>query len=439
MQDLAKPAATRYKLVGRERGRARGRTGAMPFILSQFIEASRWLGALVVLAVHTSNLFVNIADIMSAPHGQLVYVWWFYSAFELGHQAVLAFFVMSGYLVGGAVLAHIRKNQYFLREYFIHRVSRIYLVVGPAVALTLVLDSLGRWLFASSGVYQWPLFDGHFSPVLFLASFLNLQGIAFDYFGTNGPLWSLACEFWYYVTFPLLLLPFARNYPLPMRVFGFLLGAALLLGLSTPPSWFKFGYILWAGGAFATLIERPIIRSRWRALLLYAAVVVVIRLVVRGHLLETHPWMADAADLLASGLFVIVLLAFRYGPQEGFALLRPKFHKTLADFSFSLYSIHMPILIFVRAAVGSTLGNEWATQLATAENYAVAFSAMGIAIISGYFFSRVTEAKTGAARRKLRALLDKWAPLPAPPVPAQQPVQAQQPAQAQQSRQRIEA
>ncbi|MFO1126607.1 MAG: acyltransferase family protein [Methylocystis sp.] len=109
----------------------------MPFILSQFIEASRWLGALVVLAVHTSNLFINIADIMSAPHAPLVYVWWFYAAFELGHQAVLAFFVMSGYLVGGAVLAHLRKNQGFLREYFIHRVSRIYLVVGPAVLLTL--------------------------------------------------------------------------------------------------------------------------------------------------------------------------------------------------------------------------------------------------------------------------------------------------------------
>jgi peptidoglycan/LPS O-acetylase OafA/YrhL len=409
----------------------------MPFILSQFIEASRWLGALVVLAVHTSNLFINNADIMSAPHAPLAYVWWFYATFELGHQAVLAFFVMSGYLVGGAVLAHLRKNQNFLREYFIHRVSRIYLVVGPAVVLTLVLDSLGGWLFASSGVYDWPLFKGHFSALLFLTSFLNLQGIGFDYFGTNGPLWSLACEFWYYVTFPLLLLPFARNYPLALRLLGFALGAALLAAISTPPSWFKFGYILWAGGAFATLIPRPIISSRWAALLLYAAVVVIIRLVVRGHLVEEHPWAADAADLLGSALFIIVLLAFRYGPSEGFSLLRFKFHKTLADFSFSLYSIHMPILIFARAAVGGTLGNDWATQLATPQNYAVAFSVMGVAIVAGYFFSRVTEAKTGAARRKLRALVDRWGPAPA--APAAQPVPEQQPVAAQPPRQRIEA
>ncbi|TLG77653.1 acyltransferase [Methylocystis sp. B8] len=404
----------------------------MPFILSQFLEASRWLGALLVLAVHTSNLFINIADIMSAPHAPLAYAWWFYAAFELGHQAVVAFFVMSGYLVGGAVLAHLRKNQDFLREYFIHRISRIYLVVPAAVTVTLVLDTLGRSMFANSGVYDWPFFKGHFSMLLFFTSLLNLQGIAFDYFGTNGPLWSLACEFWYYVTFPLLLLPFARNYPLAMRWGGFALGVALVQALSTPPSWFTFGFILWAAGAFATLIPRPPIQSRWRALLLYAIVVAIIRLVVRGSIVQAHPWLMNAADLVGAGLFLVVMLAFRYGPSEGFSLLRPKFHKTLADFSFSLYSIHMPILIFARAAVSSLMGEDWATQLATPGNYAVGFSVMGIAIVSGYLFSRVTEAKTGAARRKLRALLDKWW-APTPPVPAPQPVPAQQ------ARQRIEA
>lgn len=383
----------------------------MPFILSQFIEACRWLGALVVLAVHTNNMFVNLADIMTAPHAPLVYAWWFYAAFELGHQAVLAFFVMSGYLVGGAVLAHMRKSQDFLRDYFIHRVSRIYLVVGPAVALTFVLDSIGRAAFADSGVYDWSVFKGHFSATLFFASLVNLQGIAFDYFGTNGPLWSLACEFWYYVTFPLLLLPFARNYPLAFRYGGFALGVALFTALSIPPSWFKFGYILWATGAFATLLPGPIIKSRWRALALYAIVVVLIRLLVRGPVLIAHPWLADAADLFASALFIIVLLAFRFGPHEGFSLLRPKFHKTLADFSFSLYSIHMPILILTRAAVGSAFGRDWATQLATPQHYVVAFSVMAVTIVAGYFFSRVTEAKTGAARRKLRALLDRIAPI----------------------------
>ncbi|MCC3246328.1 acyltransferase [Methylocystis sp. WRRC1] len=388
----------------------------MPFILSQFIEAARWIGALVVLAVHTNNMYINLADIMTAPHAPPVYAWWFFAAFELGHQAVLGFFVMSGYLVGGAVVSHILKRQDFLREYFIHRVTRIYLVLVPAVIFTLMLDQIGRRAFADSGVYEWPMFDGHFSATLFFASLVNLQSIAFDYFGTNGPLWSLACEFWYYVTFPLLLLPLARNYSPALRFGGFALGLALLVALSIPPSFFKFGYILWAAGAFATLLPRPIIRSRWLALALYAVVVILIRFLVRGPNLLAWPRLMDISDFVASMLFIVVLVSFRFGPHEGFSLLRPKLHKTLADFSFSLYSIHLPMLIFMRAMVGHVFGRDWATQLATPQNYAAAFAAMAVTIVSGYGFSRLTEARTGAARRALRSLLDRIAPAAARPA-----------------------
>ena len=382
----------------------------MPYVMSQLIEALRWMGALAVLAVHTTNMFVNLADVMSAPHAAPVYVWWFFTAYELGHQAVLAFFVMSGYLVGGAVLAHIRKGQDFLREYFIHRIVRIYLVIPPALVLTFVVDGLGRLLFSDTGVYDWAVFKGHFSFTLFLTSLASLQGILFDYFGTNGPLWSLACEFWYYVTFPLLLLPFARNYPLVARVGGFALGAVIALVLATPPSWFKFGYILWVMGAAATLAPRAIVSSRRATLAIYAVAVVIIRLTIRGPLLHEHPWLADAADLLGSALFINVLLAFRFGPHEGFDLLRPKFHKTLADFSFSLYSIHMPILIFARAATSWFMGEAWAAQIATPPHYALACTVMAAVIVCAYAFSRGTEAKTGPARRALRAVFDRIAP-----------------------------
>jgi peptidoglycan/LPS O-acetylase OafA/YrhL len=382
----------------------------MSFLLSQLIEASRWLGALVVLWLHANNIFVNQADIMSAPHAPPVYAWWFFSAFELGHQAVLGFFVMSGWLVGGAVLAAIRGGQDFLRDYFIHRFSRIYLVLIPALFLTLALDLLGGRLFSASGVYDWPMFVDHWSPTLFFATFVNLQSIGFAVFGTNGPLWSLACEFWYYVTFPLLLLPWARRYAAPLRFGGFALGVALFVALSTPPSFFKFGYLVWAMGAFATLATRPLVRSRWLALGLYALVVILIRLLVRGPNLAAHPWLAPVSDFVGSALFVVVLLSFRHGAHEGFGLLRLKLHKTLADFSFSLYSIHLPILILVRAGVGAILGRDFATRLATPANYGVCFAAMAAAVVAAYGFSRVTETKTGAARRALRRLLEKAAP-----------------------------
>lgn len=379
----------------------------MPFLLSQLIEAARWLGALIVLAHHVTNMFVSQADIFSAPHAPPVYVWWFFTPFSLAHQAVVGFFVISGWLVGGAVLAHIRKGRLFMREYFIHRVTRIYLVLVPAVALTAALDQFGRVAFAASGAYDGPAFKGHFDWAYLGGTLLSLQGIWFRYFGTNGLLWSLACEFWYYVTFPLLLAPFARQYPAAMRWGGFALGAAIFLFLSTPQSWFGIGYVLWAVGAFGTFAPRPLITSRWLALAIYAAAVVAIRLLVRGPLLEAHPGLFQVTDLLAAASFVNVLLAFRDGPHEGFSLLQRKFHKPLADFSFSLYSIHMPLVVLALGAVGAAMGGGWAKELATPTHYGVAMGVMAATIAAAYGFSRLTEANTGAVRRALRARLDR--------------------------------
>lgn len=391
----------------------------MPLILSQFIDACRWVGALLVLAVHSTNMFVNLADIMSAPHSPGVYAWWFFVSFELGHQAVVGFFAISGYLVGGAVLAHLRKGQPFLREYLIHRFARIYVVLVPAIVLTLIVDSIGRAAFASEGVYDWPVFKDHFRPALFVTTLLNQTAIYFDFFGTNGPLWSLACEFWYYITFPLLLLPVARMYSLRVRAIGFAIGFALLIALSIPASWFKFGYLLWALGAFATLAPRPLIRSRWLSLAIYVGLVVPIRLLVRGPNLEAMPFLQDVADLISAVAFLNLAVSLRFGPRDGWVLFRPRLHKHLADFSFSLYCIHMPLLILARAGADRLYGKGWARELATPEHWTVMTAVMTVAILMGFAFSRLTEAHTGAARRALRGALQAFngAAAESPPTP----------------------
>ena len=381
----------------------------MPFLLSQVIDACRLVGSLLVLAVHATNMFASIADIMKAPHAPPVYAWWFVVSFELGHQAVVGFFVMSGYLVGGAVLAGIKKRKDFLREYFVHRFARIYIVLVPALGATFLLDTLGRALFSETGVYDWPVFQGHFTAALLPANLLNLQGILADFYGTNGPLWSLACEFWYYITFPLLLLPFAGTYPRLLRLSGFALGLSLcVIFAQAVGSWFRFGYLLWAMGAFATLAPRPLMRSRRLALGLYAAVVIPIRLLVRGPLLAAYPWLQDAADLTTAAFFVNFMVTLRFASQDGWALFRPKLHKELADFSFSLYSVHMPALILARAATAQVMGADWPLQLATPLHWSVMFVVMAVVVAFGYAFSRFTEAHTGAARRVLRETLARF-------------------------------
>jgi peptidoglycan/LPS O-acetylase OafA/YrhL len=380
----------------------------MPFLLSQMIEAYRWIGALIVIATHATNTFLNLGDIMTAPHAPLVYCWWFLASFSLGHPLVLGFFVLSGYLVGGAVLASLRKGKDFLREYFIHRFARIYIVTIPTLLVTFVLDSFGRSL-PNPTFYEIPAFQGHFTLPVFLANVVNVQEILAPTFGTNGPLWSLACEFWYYICFPLLLLPLARNYSALLRWSGFALGAAICLYLAMASAWFRFGFLLWVMGALATLPRRPLIDSRWASLAIYCATLAVIRLAIRGPLVENHPWVQDVSDIVASLVLCNLLLTVRWSPLTGWDWLRPRFHHTFADFSFSIYSIHMPILIFYRALADSLMGAAWTQQLATPAHWSLLFAVIGSIILISYGFSRMTEAHTGAARRYLSASLPRFA------------------------------
>ena len=379
----------------------------MPFLLSQMIEAYRWIGALIVISVHATNTFLNLGDIMTAPHAPPVYAWWFVANFALGHEMVLGFFVLSGYLVGGSVLASIRKRKDFLREYFIHRFARIYIVTVPTLILTLALDGTGRSL-PDASFYDLPVFQGHSTPAIFLGNILNFQEILVPPFGTNSPLWSLACEFWYYICFPLLALPLATTYSKPLRYLGFALGVAIFLYLGLSSAWFRFGFLLWVIGALASVPVRPLIASRWASLALYVATLVLFRFLVRGPVLDAHPWLQDIADLIAALLLSNLLLTVRHASTEGWNWLRPKFHHDFANFSFSIYSIHMPILVLSRALVDSTLGPSYALQPATPANWVILFSVLGIVLLASYYFSRVTEAHTGAARRSLSASLPRF-------------------------------
>jgi peptidoglycan/LPS O-acetylase OafA/YrhL len=377
----------------------------MPLLLSQLIEAFRWMGSLAVVGLHATNLFLNQADIMSASHATPVYLWWFLTGFESGHQAVVGFFVLSGYLVGGAVLSRMRQPKPFLKDYYLHRFTRVYVVLIPTLLLTLLLDFFGRRLFASSEIYSGAMFEGHFTSSLLFASLLNLQGIYFQFFGTNGPLWSLACEFWYYITFPLLLIFFAKNYSMQFRTVGFIVGFLLFIFLLVPESWFGFGFVLWGMGAFATLAPRGLLRSRLFSLMLLVSVLILIRLLVRGSAVEAHPLISRGADLLAASTFVNLLLAFRDGPNEGFQILKSDWHRILADFSFSLYAVHMPLLIFMRAAADQFFGAHWVLQLAEFQHYVLAMSVIGLTILSAFLFSRVSEARTAQLRSRLREIV----------------------------------
>lgn len=368
----------------------------MSTALSHFLDVARWLAAFAVMIGHSA--FVGLPDIMTAPHGPLVYVWWFVTSFW--HQAVVVFFVMSGLLVGGKALRLASRAEPFLRDYFIDRFSRIYIVFAPALALSVLVDATGRGLFAGAGVYEWPAWDGAFAPSHVLGALLQLQNIWTGHVGTNRPLWSLACEFWYYLLFPLLLAP--RGYPLPARVAGLVCGLCLTIFLSIPQGFFLFGFGIWTLGALIALAPRPLIASKWLSLAIFAATATTIRLAVRGPILTAHPYLQYCADAATAVTFANLLLTLRFSRDDGFSFCRLSLHQRLSSCSYSLYAIHTPIVIFLLAASNVLFGKGWLESTPTPMHWIVQFALVAVLVAVAFGFARVTEAKTAALRRALR-------------------------------------
>jgi peptidoglycan/LPS O-acetylase OafA/YrhL len=172
-----------------------------------WLDVIRGLSAVAVCAGHLrAMMFVDYAELKAPSLLHKI----FYAMTGLGHQAVMVFFVLSGFFVGGSVL---RKGPNFeWIDYAIARLSRLWIVLIPALIVTFVIDrfisSIAPDVLAGSYYSIWssgPFISKDHSTTLltFLGNVFFLQNILTPVFGTNTPLWSLANEFWYYVIFPL--------------------------------------------------------------------------------------------------------------------------------------------------------------------------------------------------------------------------------------------
>jgi peptidoglycan/LPS O-acetylase OafA/YrhL len=71
---------------------------------SAVLDVIRWIAALAVVLTHLNDqMFLSLQETPAASHTLAFMMWKFVSA--SGNEAVIVFFVISGYLVGGAALA----------------------------------------------------------------------------------------------------------------------------------------------------------------------------------------------------------------------------------------------------------------------------------------------------------------------------------------------
>ncbi|MCC0001755.1 MAG: acyltransferase [Methylobacteriaceae bacterium] len=373
--------------------------------VSRFIDVARWIAALAVLFTHVeANSLVRLAEMPAGSRGILAYAAWLLYGFA--HQAVVVFFVLSGFLVGGGALKAARAGRPFLATYLIDRTTRIYVVLLPVLALTALIDAAGRTLFADTNVYALPEFANRSGALEFWANVFNLQDTFFRYFGTNSALWTLAHEFWYYVAFALLIMPFASAYSPRARACGFAAGLAITVSMSWTLSYHLFGFALWGLGVVAARLSKPLVARRALALALFLAASIGLRLFVRYSLIEIW-WIGGIADAVIALLFANLLLTLRFDPKPIWRWCEAPAHRALSDFSYSLYALHMPVVVFLCAAAQHFLGFGFRSAPTSAAHWLVFLTILFTAVGVTWGFSRLTEARTDIVRRFARNLFDK--------------------------------
>ncbi|WP_058301147.1 acyltransferase family protein [Gorillibacterium timonense] len=371
---------------------------------SAYLDSIRFGSAVLVVMEHLgSRLFVGYGEVeRPGPVVQLLYL-----LHLLGGPAVIVFFVLSGLFISRSVLHAFLFNRWSWKAYLINRFSRLYVVLIPALLLTFAADHI------ASRFYSYPGYTSRLAELKdFVGNLLFLQANRVSSYGSNGPLWSLAYEFWYYLLFPLVLLALLRTTRAIRRVGVIILAAGIMLFVGNRVSLY---FVIWLlGTALLVLPGGQRDRSKTFAWLtggLLGAAMLMRPLVQTGRLFPGHgSGLLFLVDVAIGLSFAGVISFLIHGRRRIGSLERReeagnhepgKFEKTakkLAGFTFTLYLVHYPIINLVyhwRAAHGF---RGLQPGLGT-----VALELLLIAALCGaaYLISLVTEAKTDKIRSVL--------------------------------------
>lgn len=313
------------------------------------------------------------------------------------HQAVIVFFLISGWLVGGSLLNKLGQPR-ALRSYAIDRVTRLWTVLVPTLFMMLGIGLvIGAVIPEPAG---FGAAAGNYSASTFFGNLLGMQTILVDQFGGNYPLWSLANETWYYIQFPLLVLIFTGHGMLQQSA------CALLLALTVAflPLAMTMYFGIWLlGAAFSRIRVESSVVSRMLLLVVAVGLSVYYRIYGLNDDIVPESFVQD----LICTLPVVIFLAALYKPVDPQSAILPKlgaFAKWLSEFSFTLYVLHVPMIDLMQH-IGLTQFGRQKLVPGNSADFAIYFGMLAILVASAYLSYLVFERNTYRVRRVVKKLL----------------------------------
>ncbi len=344
----------------------------IPKHFSVYLDLLRFGAAMMVLLFHIKNLQMGPESLLKLIPSR-------------GHDFVILFFVLSGYVISATVD---RKRNQSLRDYSLDRMARIYSVAIPALILSTVLIIADQASFIE------------FIKIVCSFFFLSEAGLMQMTPYLNEPYWSLCYEVMYYIGFGCFMFLEGKKRIFFLILFILVAGPKVLLLL---PCWLL--------GVFIYHKRDSIVLKPAQALII--ALVIPIALSFVLHILNfdknttefLKPLLGDYYERLSFSngflidyaraiIIAIHLYAMRFVVIHWSKLLETLITKA-ASMSFTLYLMHIPFVFLMY------------NNIAPENRGLLVFliCAIGIPILC-YLISLFTEAR----RPQLRTLLDAWLP-----------------------------
>lgn len=348
-----------------------------------FLNLVRFGGAMLVLFGHARLHTVGDVDFGSVSESSYLV------ATSLAHQGVILFFVISGFLVGGKLYK--ADQPFFIQNYAIDRISRIYMVAVPAIVLAFILT---QYAYVQYGISLKLKGDACARP-----SVLDLLGaLAFlqAQFGVNtcfnSPLWSLVYEVFYYAFFGMLAVAWKRR---GSRIGVVCFVGALLVGASSilePRSLWAYSS-LWLLGA--ALAAPRLFTVRGFAVVGLALIGVAVLCFQPGNV-KTY------MEIMCAVFLTLAITAFRAKSFEVPGAISG-FVAGGAAFSYSLYLTHAPVMNLMRTYVEMNGLGPWGELGFTPIGVAMWALNCAVGLVAGAIVYFLAERHTLRVRNWLKA------------------------------------
>lgn len=289
----------------------------------------RFAAAFEVVAFHArGHIWAHYDQLQANSKNWLA--WIFFVVTHCGGEAVVLFFVLSGFLVGGKVLQRTFARSFDLKAYALDRVTRIYVPFLPAL---LVSGAIGCLLLGQ--------------PISLSDLFGNvagLQSVCCHAYAGNLPLWTLAYEIWFYVFGGLVAtLISGKGMAKGISLCGVMFIFALFTRLDAA---LLFCWCLGALGYFLLLADdvSPVIWSGGLALAVFG---LTFSQYISAHQNGFGNFLSSGrvADLIfALGLAIVFAFVSKRAPVSKPLARLEQTGGRLAAFSYTLYLTHFPLV-----------------------------------------------------------------------------------------------